>query len=60
VVVDFRRVEGRSEAWVLEHVRGGQQDFSREIAAAGFALVREEPAPFLKENYVLRFRKRGE
>ena len=57
VVVDFRRVPGKSPSWTLEHVRAGQDIFSKEITDAGFELVREEAAPFLTENYVLRFRK---
>ena len=58
IIVEFQREPGQSEGWVLEHVRAGQQDFTREIEAAGFALVRVEPAPFLHQNYVLRFRKK--
>jgi SAM-dependent methyltransferase len=58
IIVEFHRTEGKSEGWVLEHVRAGQQEFTREIEAAGFALVRVEPTPFLTQNYVLRFRKK--
>ena len=57
VVVDFRRVPGKSPSWMLEHVRAGQDVFTKEITDAGFVLVREEAAPFLAENYVVRFRK---
>lgn len=59
VVVEFQRVPGRSPEWLLNHVRADKETFTREIAKAGFKLVREEPAPFLMENYVLRFQKRG-
>lgn len=58
VIVEFKREPGQSEGWILEHVRAGQQEFTREIEAAGFALVRVEAAPFLHQNYVLRFRKK--
>lgn len=58
VVVEFKREPGKTEDWLLEHVRAGQGEFTREIEAAGFTLVRVEPAPFLHENYVLRFRKK--
>lgn len=58
VVVEFRRVPGHSPEWLLNHVRADQETFTQEIAKAGFRLVREEEAPFLTENYVLRFRKR--
>jgi ubiquinone/menaquinone biosynthesis C-methylase UbiE len=57
VVVDFERVAGKVPDWMIEHVRGGKEVFTREITAAGFELVAEEKADFLKENYVLRFRR---
>ncbi len=58
VIVEFHRKPGESQGWVLEHVRAGQEEVTREIEAAGFALLRVEPAPFLAQNYVLRFRKK--
>lgn len=58
VVVEFKREPGKTEDWLLEHVRANQEEFTREIEAAGFTLVRVESAPFLSENYVLRFRKK--
>jgi len=57
VLVEFHRVQGNSPAWMIDHVRAGQAAFTKEITDAGFELVREEAAPFLKENYVVRFRK---
>jgi predicted methyltransferase len=41
VVVDFVREEGRSEAWILEHVRASPDQFRAEIEAAGFTLARD-------------------
>jgi len=58
IIVEFHREPGKSPGWILEHVRAGQAEFTREIEAAGFALVRVEAAPFLAQNYVLRFRKK--
>ncbi len=58
VVVDFRRIPGESRDWILEHVRAGQEVGTAEIEAAGFEKVRDEAAPFLRENYVMRFRRR--
>ena len=55
IIVDFIRIEGVSEEWIMNHVRAGKEVFSREIEAAGFKLVKEHDAPFLQENYVLRF-----
>jgi ubiquinone/menaquinone biosynthesis C-methylase UbiE len=57
VVVEFDRVEGRSSAFVLKHVRAGQAVFRREIEAAGFRFVPTPGAPLMKENFFLRFQK---
>jgi len=53
IVVDFERVEGKSSAWVLEHVRTGRAEVIREIEAAGFRFAGE--GDFLRENYFLKF-----
>ena len=55
LLIDFRRVPGKSAPFVLEHVRAGQEVFTAELEAAGFEKVDE--ADLLKENYVVRFRK---
>jgi ubiquinone/menaquinone biosynthesis C-methylase UbiE len=59
VVVDFHRIPGTSSDWVMDHVRAGQDVFTREIEArieaSGFSKIEE--LPLLRENYVLRFRK---
>ncbi|MCI0537123.1 MAG: methyltransferase domain-containing protein [Verrucomicrobiales bacterium] len=55
VLVDFKRIPGQSSAWILDHVRAGQEVFTAEIEAAGFKKV--EQVDLLKDNYVLRFRK---
>jgi ubiquinone/menaquinone biosynthesis C-methylase UbiE len=60
VVIDFDRVEGRSSAFVLKHVRAGKAVVVKEIERAGFAAVPTPEAPRFKENYFLRFRKSGE
>lgn len=56
VVVDFRRIPGQSSDWVLNHVRGGQEVFEKEITVAGFKKVRDE-SDLLKENYFILFSK---
>jgi predicted methyltransferase len=56
VLIDFKRIPGVSDPWVLSHVRGGEQEFQREIEAAGFELV--ERRDFMRTQYFLRFRKR--
>ncbi|NOT00766.1 MAG: methyltransferase domain-containing protein [Phycisphaerales bacterium] len=58
VVIDFDRVPGVSREWVMNHVRAGREQIIDEITAAGFELLsRQNDAPYLKENYLLRFRK---
>jgi predicted methyltransferase len=57
VLIDFKRVPGESSQWVMDHVRAGQDIVTAEIISAGFELVGE--SAFLRDNYFLRFRKRG-
>lgn len=57
LVVDFIRIPGVSRQWILDHVRAGQDEVTREIEAAGFKKVRDEDASFLHENYIMRFVK---
>jgi predicted methyltransferase len=55
ILVDYRRIEGKSPERLLKHVRAGQEVFTKEIEAAGFKVV--DQADFLEENYLLRFGK---
>jgi ubiquinone/menaquinone biosynthesis C-methylase UbiE len=55
VVIDFHRIEGKSSAFVMGHVRAGQEVFTKEILSSGFRQVGEEQ--LLKENYFVRFEK---
>ena len=57
VIVDFHRIEGVSREFIMEHVRAGEEVFTKEILDAGFELMNDHEVPFLTENYVLRFRK---
>lgn len=56
VLIDFRRVEGTSTDWVMNHVRAGQEVFEAEIAQSGFKKSHEE-RELLKENYFVVFVK---
>lgn len=56
VVIDFKRVPGVSNPWVLGHVRAGEAEVTAEIEAAGFELI--ERLDFMQTQYYLRFRKR--
>lgn len=58
LLVDFRRIPGKSSDWVLNHVRAGQDVFEAEIVQAGFQKVGEKPE-LLKENYFVAFQKPG-
>lgn len=57
VVVEFHRVPGQSPAWILDHVRGDEATFTKEIVGFGFKLIQRHNPPFLEGNYVLRFAK---
>lgn len=56
ILIDFRRVEGKSTDWVMGHVRAGQDVFEEEIVRSGYRKVREEP-DLLSENYFVVFEK---
>lgn len=56
VVIDFIRIPGTSRAWILDHVRAGQDVVEAEIALTGFRKVSETKG-VLKENYILIFEK---
>ena len=57
-IVDFVRIEGvTTDEWVLDHVRAGEKTFTKEILKAGFVPGPRPKAPFLKQNYMVRFRR---
>jgi ubiquinone/menaquinone biosynthesis C-methylase UbiE len=56
VVIDYEKAPGRSSPWVMDHVRADKATAIREIEAAGFRFVGEEP--LLTENFFLRFVRR--
>jgi predicted methyltransferase len=55
ILIDFKRVKGVSTDWVMNHVRAGQEVFTREVVESGFRLVGAEK--LFKENYFLRFER---
>lgn len=57
VMIEFDRVEGRSTAFVLKHVRASQAVFRKEIEAAGFTMIPTPNPPRLTEKFFLRFQK---
>lgn len=58
VLIDFHRIEGVSSEWTLNHVRAGQEVFTREIEDAGFKKIGEKK-DLLKDSYFVRFQKVG-
>lgn len=58
VVIDFDRIEGQTRQWVLDHVRANKDIVRQEITSFGFKEIASPATPFLKENYLMRFRKR--
>lgn len=57
IVIDFKRIEGVSREWLLNHVRAGEEVFKQEIIDAGFQFDHAHNIEKLKENYCLQFRK---
>ena len=57
VLVEFERIEGVSEQFVLRMVRAGKGTFTDEFKNAGFELVEE--IPFSDSDYILKFRLRS-
>ncbi len=58
IVIDFERIEGKTDEWILNHVRAGREIVSKEIVASGFEPAGEEK--MMKDHYFLRFKKRSE
>lgn len=56
VLIDFHRIKGVSSDFIMNHVRAGQEVFTREIIDAGFKPLGEEKN-LLKESYFVRFEK---
>ncbi|MBD3675130.1 MAG: class I SAM-dependent methyltransferase [Planctomycetaceae bacterium] len=56
VLIDFQRIEGVSDEWILGHVRAGQEVFTKEILDSGFVQI-DEKLDLLDESYFVRFRK---
>lgn len=55
VMIDFKRIEGESPEWTLNHVRAGQEVFRQEIEDAGFKLIDQKSLS--DEKYQLRFQR---
>jgi SAM-dependent methyltransferase len=56
VVVDYIAIEGKTEKWMLEHVRASPTEFRAEIEGAGFRFVRAHEG-VLEENFFFEFER---
>lgn len=58
-MIDFHKDESKivsmPKGWVTDHVRGTQDEFRREIEAAGFRLFAEPVIEGMTENYCMVF-----
>lgn len=57
VLIDFKRIEGVSQDFILKMVRAGEGTFTDEFQNAGFELIERRDDMF-DDNYLLRFRHR--
>lgn len=57
MIVDFARIEGRSNAWALNHVRCGMGAVIDEVQQAGFDFVEKKDLG-MDDQYVITFIKR--
>lgn len=56
VVIDFKREEGKSRPWVLNHVRAGEDVVRAEIEQSGLKF-KSSNTDLLTEDYILTFQK---
>jgi ubiquinone/menaquinone biosynthesis C-methylase UbiE len=57
IIIDFRRDPRLNSPWIMTHVRAGKDTVIREVQAAGFRFLGEQPV--LRSNYFLVFEKSG-
>lgn len=53
VVIDFRKIPGKSSRWVMGHTRAGKAAVIEEIESEGFEFAGEHD--FLRSNYFVKF-----
>ncbi|MEX1362748.1 MAG: methyltransferase domain-containing protein [Nannocystaceae bacterium] len=57
VIIDYRAVEGESDAWMLEHVRASPEEFRAELEGAGFTMLSTHEG-VLEENFFFELQRR--
>lgn len=55
VIVDFERIPGVTQEWIMNHVRAGKDVVTAEVLAAGFRFDAELEVVGLSDNYCIRF-----
>ncbi|MCP5145205.1 MAG: methyltransferase domain-containing protein [Gammaproteobacteria bacterium] len=55
VVFDFDRVEGKSDTFILEHIRASKAQFTREIEANGFTFDKDITPEGMPDNFMYSF-----
>ena len=58
IIVDFERIPGVTREWLMNHVRAGKEEVIAELESFGFELIEEIDLAGLRENYVIRLRRR--
>lgn len=56
-VLDFERIPGTTQEWIMKHVRAGKKTVLGELTQAGFVFVREHEVEGLEENYLVELRR---
>ena len=57
ILIEFHRIPGETNEFLLKHVRAGREVFQAEVEAAGFRFVEEITIDGLDDNYILRFER---
>ena len=57
VIVDFERVDGESEPFVLDHIRASKEQFTAEIEASGFRFTEEVDIEGMTDTFMRRFER---
>lgn len=57
ILIEFHRIPGETNEFIMKHVRAGRDVFQAEVEAAGFRFVEEITIDGLDDNYILRFER---
>ncbi len=57
LVVEYDKVPGKSDQWLLDHIRGTKEEFTSEIEEGGFQLTEDIRIEGLQNTFIRRFTK---